>query len=149
MSVGASPRIFRVLLPAHDLARAVRFYETLLGTAGRPVADGRVYFDCGSVILGVLDYSSSSRETLPGRTEAIYFAVRDLDQIHARAKKLGCLSPELLHGDPEGPMGEIRVRPWGERSFYVDDPSGNSVCFVDEETLFTGTPEQIRKLSEP
>jgi hypothetical protein len=30
------------------------------------------------------------------------------------------------------------VRPWGERSFYVKDPWGNGLCFVDEKTLFTG-----------
>jgi len=149
MSVGDSPRIFRVLIPAHDLARAVSFYEALLGVKGRPVAEGRVYFDCGSVILGVLDYSSTARDNLPGPAEAIYFAVRDLDRAHARAKKLGCLSKELLHDDPESPMGEIRVRPWGERSFYAEDPSGNPVCFVDEGTLFKGTPEQVRRLARP
>ena len=26
----------------------------------------------------------------------------------------------------------------GRRSFYVDDPWGNGLCFVDENTLFTG-----------
>jgi hypothetical protein len=25
-----------------------------------------------------------------------------------------------------------------ERSFYVHDPWGNGLCFVDENTLFTG-----------
>jgi len=29
-------------------------------------------------------------------------------------------------------------RPWGEVSFYGNDPFGNPLCFVDEETLFTG-----------
>ena len=26
----------------------------------------------------------------------------------------------------------------GERSFYARDPFGNGLCFVDENTLFTG-----------
>ena len=34
--------------------------------------------------------------------------------------------------------GQIVVRPWGERSFYVEDPWSNGLCFVDEKTLFTG-----------
>jgi hypothetical protein len=37
-------------------------------------------------------------------------------------------------------VGEgIRRRPWGERSFYGLDPSGNPVCFVDSATVFRGS----------
>jgi hypothetical protein len=32
----------------------------------------------------------------------------------------------------------MRVRPWRERSFYVFDPDGNGLCFVDETTVVTG-----------
>ena len=42
----------------------------------------------------------------------------------------------VLEGPPSA--GLIVTRPWGERSFYVNDPSGNGLCFVDETTLFTG-----------
>jgi hypothetical protein len=35
-------------------------------------------------------------------------------------------------------MGRIATRPWGERSFYLRDPFGNPLCFVDAATLFTG-----------
>ena len=38
------------------------------------------------------------------------------------------------------------VRPWGERSSYVEDPSGNPLRFVDEPTIFSGTPEQVDRL---
>jgi len=48
---------------------------------------------------------------------------------------LGCLSTEDVHGKS---AGEIVKRPWGERSFYAHDPWGNGLCFVDENTLFTG-----------
>jgi hypothetical protein len=34
--------------------------------------------------------------------------------------------------------GQIALRPWGERSFYAKDPFGNPICFVDEQTVFTG-----------
>ena len=139
-------RVFRILLPAKNLEASKRFYGLLLGRRGRTVAPGRVYFDCGPVILGILDYSDPARGGGSPPTEAIYFACRNLASVHRRATALGCLSAELLHGDPESPMGAIVVRPWGERSFYAEDPSGNPLCFVDEKTLFTGTPAQVARL---
>jgi predicted enzyme related to lactoylglutathione lyase len=140
-----TPRIFRVLLPAKNLTRSRRFYESLFAIRGRKVAAGRYYFDLGPVLLGILDYSSSKARPRPP-TEAIYFATGDLEGVHRRARRLGCLSPGLLHHDPSNPLGEIVIRPWGERSFYVDDPSGNTLCFVDRQTLFTGTPGQVAAL---
>jgi hypothetical protein len=110
------------------------------------VAPGRVYFDCGSVILGILDYSSPVGTGFPRGAEAVYLVTEDIEEMHRRARELGCTSTELLHGDPASPLGTIAVRPWGERSFYVEDPSGNSLCFVAAGTEFTGTPEQIRAL---
>jgi len=48
---------------------------------------------------------------------------------------LDCLAKGIVHGEP---AGGIVVRPWGERSFYVLDPYGNGLCFVDASTVFTG-----------
>jgi hypothetical protein len=62
-------------------------------------------------------------------------AVKDLERIHARAHALGCLAQEQVHGES---AGGIVTRPWGERSFYARDPFGNGLCFVAEETVFTG-----------
>ena len=146
MSPTATPGIFRILLPALDLRRSRRFYETLLGTQGREVAGGRVYFDCGPVIMGLLDCSGLEGARLPTPAEAIYLATDELDVIHGRAKKLRCLSKERLHGDPKSPLGQPLLRPWGERSFYVEDPTGNPLCFVDRRTKFTGTPAQVARL---
>ena len=57
-----------------------------------------------------------------------YFAVDDLESWEARAKAI-----------PEAQItAEIQSYPWGERSFYLRDPWGNRLCFVDEPTLFTG-----------
>lgn len=140
-----TPRLFRVLLPAKDLQHSRRFFESLLASRGRPVADGRIYFDCGSVIVGILDYSAPGARLTPP-TEAVYLSTRELEGLHRRARRLGCLSTGLLHGDPSSPLGEITVRPWGERSFYAQDPSGNTLCFVDARTVFTGTRDQISAL---
>ena len=112
---------------------------------GRLVARGRVYFDCGSVILGILDYSAPGAVFSPP-TESVYFSTTDIERVHRRARKLGCLAKGLLHDDPASPLAEILVRPWGERSFYADDPSGNSLCFVDARTKFVGSPRQVAAL---
>lgn len=32
----------------------------------------------------------------------------------------------------------IETLPWGERMFYLRDPFGSRISFVDERTLFTG-----------
>ena len=68
----------------------------------------------------------------------MYFAVDDLETVFACAQRLGTLSKEV--GDGGLPMGEIARRPWGERSFYVQDPFGNPLCFVDAASIFTGKP---------
>jgi catechol 2,3-dioxygenase-like lactoylglutathione lyase family enzyme len=123
------PRLYRVIVPVSDPEAAVAFYARLLGVAGRSVGGGRHYFDCGPVILAVLDNQK------PPISDYLYFAVADLEAVHARAQELGCLSGETIHGKS---AGEIGVRPWRERSFYAVDPFGNGLCFVDETTLFTG-----------
>jgi hypothetical protein len=61
--------------------------------------------------------------------------VTDLDAIHARARTLGALSTESVHGLRGG---DISVKPWGERSFYVNDPWGNQLCFVEAGTVYAG-----------
>jgi hypothetical protein len=142
----AAPSLYRVLIPAKDLEQSRVFYESLLATRSRLVGGGRVYFDCGPVILGVLEYSTASVQKFPKPAEALYFATHHLEEVFQRASKLGCLTPGLLHDDPSSPLGEIVVRPWGERSFYADDPSGNPLCFVDANTLFKGSPHQVATL---
>ena len=49
------PNLFRVVLEVSDLKAAVTFYSKLLGTEGRVLRGSRAYFDCGSVILAILD----------------------------------------------------------------------------------------------
>ena len=128
------PRLFRLLLEVDNLDQAVSFYTTLLATEGRAIRGGRHYFDCGEIILGLVDVSASGR--VPSVfSEYIYFATAELNETHQRASNLGCLSDDDVHGQS---AGEITMRPWGECSFYVEDPFGNRLRFVDEDTLFTG-----------
>jgi extradiol dioxygenase family protein len=130
-----APSLFRIILQVADLDEAEEFYGKLLDDRGRRIPRAsRHYIDCGPVILALVDpaIDDESAKPLP---DYIYFAVADLEAIHQRASQLECLSTEDIHGDS---AGEIVVRPWRERSFYVRDPWGNGLCFVDEKTLFTG-----------
>jgi catechol 2,3-dioxygenase-like lactoylglutathione lyase family enzyme len=129
-------RIFRVIMPVADIERAARFYGSLLDQRGIRVSPGRHYFECGGVILALYDpRADGDSEEARANFDHVYFAVPDLDSIYDRAKTVGGISEEM--GDGNLPMGQIVRRPWGERSFYMRDPSGNKLCFVDERTVFT------------
>jgi catechol 2,3-dioxygenase-like lactoylglutathione lyase family enzyme len=128
------PKLFRVILEVGDLEKAVDFYSKLLSAEGRVLRGSRAYFDCGDVILAIVDPTPGGLEPKPNPAD-VYFSVKGIEQIHSRARELDCLSKEEVHGER---AGEIVVRPWGERSFYAQDVWGNGLCFVDETTLYTG-----------
>ena len=127
------PSMFRLNIEVGNLDDAARFYGALLGLEGRRQAGARVYFDCGAVTLQVVDVSSEGAPHPAAK--ALYFTVKDLDAVFDRAKALKCLSREVVHGDPGG---AIVVRPWGERSFYVEDRWRNPLCFVEAGTTYPG-----------
>ena len=133
-----APTLYRIILQVDNLDRAEEFYGTLLGDRGRRIPRGsRHYIDCGSVILALVDVTAEGMlaDKPKPNPDYIYFSVGDLEVVHQRARNLGCLSTEDVHG---ASAGDIVKRPWGERSFYAYDPWGNGLCFVDEHTLFTG-----------
>lgn len=133
------PHLFRVILPVTNIDRAATFYETVLKMPGMRVSDGRHYFDCGGTILACFDPRSDGDpyDARPN-LEWLYFAVDDLEATFEACRRAGAsLDPGDVHGDA---AGQIVTRPWGERSFYVLDPFGNKLCFVDRTTTFTGPP---------
>jgi catechol-2,3-dioxygenase len=133
-----APTLYRIILQVDNLDQAEEFYGKLLGDRGRRIPRGsRHYIDCGPVILALVDVNG---EGIPGLEPKplpvyIYFAVSDVEAVYQRAQELQCLSTEDVHGES---AGDLVKRPWGERSFYAHDPWGNGLCFVDENTLFTG-----------
>lgn len=130
-----TPVLFRIILQVANLDQAEEFYGTLLDDRGRRIPyASRHYIDVGPVILALVDPSIDAQQAKP-QPDYIYFSVSNLEEIHARATELGCLAEENVHG---AASGDIVVRPWGERSFYAQDPWGNGLCFVDHNTLFTG-----------
>jgi len=109
-----APPLFRLILQVSNLDQAAEFYAKLLGDNGRRIPRAsRHYFDCGSMILALVDPTSSGIKAKP-IPDYIYFSVSDLDKVHSRAQELGCLSTEDVHGESSG---EIVIRTWGERSF--------------------------------
>jgi predicted enzyme related to lactoylglutathione lyase len=127
------PCLFRINVEVGNLDQAADFYSKLFGLVGRKQAGSRCYFTCGPVTLQVVDVSSVGKPHPAAK--ALYFTVNDLDAIFARAKALGCLSNEDVHGVSGG---GISVRPWGERSFYAEDEWHNPLCFVEAGTIYPG-----------
>jgi catechol 2,3-dioxygenase-like lactoylglutathione lyase family enzyme len=132
-----SVKLFRVILPVSNLEKAAKFYSTVLGDPGMPVSGGRHYFDCGGTILACFSPREDGDTWDPRpNQDHLYFAVDDLDATYEVCKNAGAAFAEgEVHGDP---AGKIAKRPWGERSFYIKDPFGNPVCFVDAKTVFRG-----------
>ena len=126
-----------MILPVDDIERAVEFYSAVLADPGIRVSGGRHYFRCGDVTLAIYSPMGDRDRGVPRPNfDHVYFAVDDLEGVYARAASAGGLSEAT--GDGGLPMGRIAVRPWGERSFYLHDPFGNPLCFVDAGTLYTG-----------
>ena len=124
-----------VILQVADLDQAADFYSKLLADPGRRIPYvSRHDFDCGPSQTGLV-YRSVDNQPPKPLPYFIYFSVNDLEEFHVRATALNCLAEAGVHG---AASGDIVVRPWGERSFYVNDPWCNGLCFVDSQTLFTG-----------
>ncbi|MEQ1631485.1 MAG: hypothetical protein ABL997_03870 [Planctomycetota bacterium] len=124
-----SLRLFRVALECNNLGLAQEFYGALLGVRGVRQPGSRIHYLCGAVTLEVVDVATARDPHVVARSVA--FAVNDLGEMLLRARELGALSTDDLHGVP---AGDIVVRPSGERSFYVEDPWRNSLCFVEAGT---------------
>lgn len=122
-------RLYRVLVPVTDIEKAQAFYSAVLGQPGQRVSPGRHYFDCEGTILACFDPEADhDRRSAKPNPEEIYIAVDDLEATYAACKTAGATFT----------MGEIATRPWGETSFYIQDPFRNPICFVAADTLFTG-----------
>jgi len=125
-----APQLFRLNIEVGDLAAARQFYSALLGAEPRGQAGNRFYINAGPVALQVVGVPSPHTAA-----KALYFNTAHLDTVHERAAALGALSSDVVHGLRGG---DISVKPWGERSFYANDPWGNPLCFVEAGTEYAG-----------
>ncbi|MBI2632848.1 MAG: VOC family protein [Parcubacteria group bacterium] len=112
-----------------NIEEATRFYQQLFDLNGKRVSSGRHYFNLGGIILACYD-SRADGDTVEfhPNPDHIYIAVDNLDELLTCASKLPFIKLDK----------KIEIRPWGERSFYAEDPFGNPLCFVDSKTIFTG-----------
>jgi len=123
-----SVKLFRVILPVNSVEKAAGFYAAVLEMEGERVSPGRHYFACEGTILACYDAAADGDPPGAGpNPEHVYFAVDDLEGCLRRCRDAGCRRLDAT----------IETRPWGERSFYAEDPFGNKICFVDRPTMFT------------
>ena len=130
--------LYRVLVPVSDINAAQQFYESVLRAPGMRVSPGRHYFDCEGTILACFDpQADGDGYDAKPNPEPLYLAVSNLEDTFQACKKAGA---SFAEGSPPGvgPLGEIAKRPWGEESFYANDPFGNPLCFVSADSVFTG-----------
>ena len=122
-------KLYRVIVPVSDIDQAQSFYSSILAHEGERVSPERHYFDCEGTILACFDPTQFDEkpEVVPN-PEHIYLAVDDLAEAYERCTVVGAKV-----------VTEIQSYPWGETSFYIEDPFGNQLCFVDQNTMFTGT----------
>lgn len=127
-----STQLYRIIFPVDDIARAAQFYSDILEQEGQHVSPGRLYFNLGGTILACYDPIADGDDLGEGwrfhENQYIYLAVAELERLYDKVKHL---NGEIIG---EG----IATMPWGERLFYMKDPFGNPVCFVDEATVFKG-----------
>jgi predicted enzyme related to lactoylglutathione lyase len=125
--------LYRVILPVRSIEDAARFYAHVLGQAGERVSSGRHYFDCGAILACYDPRADGDGVEAQPNPDHVYIAVEDLEAAFERARAAG----------PAWIEEEIETRPWGERSFYLKDPSGNPLCFVQAGTEFTGAGRKL------
>jgi predicted enzyme related to lactoylglutathione lyase len=133
--------LFRVILPVDDMGRADAFWSRMLDLTVDPVVSTRHYLHTAGAILALVDPREHGRRHRP-MPDWTYFRVPDLDATFARAQELGCPTSGVGEAD------EIRVREWGDLSFYTYDPFGNPVCFVDDARS-ESPPEVQRYAGKP
>jgi catechol 2,3-dioxygenase-like lactoylglutathione lyase family enzyme len=100
-------KIFRITLEVSNLDQASKFYAKLLAIPGQRHPGSRHYFDVGNVILAILDPTPGGLKPTPG-AKSLYFAVDELEPVHARAKELKALAPFKVHGESAGDIVKVR-----------------------------------------
>lgn len=126
--------LYRTIIPVPDIEKAEQFYSFLLDQPGERVSPGRHYFALGGTILACYDPVADGDEAGRGWTfhenQYVYIAVADIDSLFRKVR--GMQSASLL-------SESVELMPWGERLFYLQDPFGTPLCFVDEATVFRGS----------
>jgi catechol 2,3-dioxygenase-like lactoylglutathione lyase family enzyme len=104
--------IFYVHAKVSDLARAKRFYADTLGwTLHTDEAEVAGFWFGSGYLVAHMDATAAGNLGSGGMHVAV--KVDDIEAEHARLAQAGV------------DVGEVRVRPWGERNFDFADPDGH------------------------
>ena len=111
----------RVLVGARDYAIATAFYRDLLGLPVHEewdAPDGRgTLFSAGGGVIEVVEDSPHHPAVTPHGV-SVAIEVADVDDLHGRVAAAGVT-----------PTDPLANRPWGHRSFAIEDPSGLPLTF--------------------
>jgi catechol 2,3-dioxygenase-like lactoylglutathione lyase family enzyme len=128
------PELFRLNVEVGDIDAAAAFYGELLGAAGRVQAGARVLLPLrGGDVAGRRHLVRGN--AAPGGEGAVLHGARPRRGLRAREE-----ARLPVEGDPSTARraARVSVRPWGERSFYAQDPWSNPLCFVEAGTIYAG-----------
>jgi predicted enzyme related to lactoylglutathione lyase len=117
--VSGAVRLASVRIFVDDVETAAAFYENVVGLARTGTATTAVLFgDSPSLLVEAAD-EAARREGLLGRFTGVAFETDDAAALCADLKARGV----PLHGPPE-------TQPWGGILLFAQDPSGNTISFV-------------------
>jgi len=109
-------RVWDITFAVSDLARAVRFYEDVLGLHKKYQFSSYAGFDCGGVEIGLVP----GRQPVPSpESPCDDFLVDDIDAVHRTLRERGVASVK----EPEGTL-------WGGRIAQFRDPDGRILQLV-------------------
>ncbi len=117
------PPLFRFIFWPHDYKKSVDFYEQGLGCAiisqwdKGPGRRGTV-FNVGAGDIEILELGQEGKSVINPQGFEIYIEVPNVDEYYQVIK------------DKSIPiLGEIADKPWGDRTFSINDPDGIKLIF--------------------
>jgi len=129
----ASVRIF-----VRDLPAATRFYAEVVGLEQVGSTPEVALFGSSPQIVIEAADAEALAEGLVGRFTGLSFATADATALHAALTGTGVPT----HGAPER-------QPWGGIFLHADDPSGNTITFLQWPVGRGQTPDDIGQFGTP
>ena len=116
-------RLTSVRIFVDDLESAAAFYEDVVGLKRSTTAPTAIlYEDSPSIVVEAAD-DGARRSGLLGRFTGVGFETQNAQALYADLKSRGV----ALHGPPEKQY-------WGGVLLFAEDPSGNTITFVEYPT---------------
>lgn len=104
-------------IPVSNLGQAVEYYEQKLGFRAAMQMPGGDYAIVERDGVAIHLFQDDAGEHSPG---GMHIFTHDLEELHAELRRRGA---RISQG--------IERKPWGNRDFRVNDPSGNEIKFSE------------------